>query len=86
MTAAIRSIKHTTQPFSIDKGFPIPGPNAKGNNAKYPWAEMEVGDSFVMDRPQVHASKAAVGYARRHGWKFATRKIDDNHTRVWRTA
>ncbi len=63
----------------IDKNVPLP--------ARFPFEQMEVGDSFVvpsgMHRTTV--SIAALRYGRKHRMKFITRKMPDGTIRCWRT-
>lgn len=40
--------------IKIEKGIPIP--EGRPRNRIYPWAEMEVGDSFVVQKPQTICS------------------------------
>lgn len=76
--------------IKLEKGVPIPE-SPKSFASKYPWGQMEVGDSFLI--PQIdnepiqstreRASKA-VSYAKRHkNINFCTRKVDGG-IRVWR--
>lgn len=66
----------------IDKGIPLPpqGPAQR----KYPWIEMEVGDSFVV-RVGTHTARCLAGNASR---KYAPKKFrhgaSDGVTRIWR--
>ena len=71
------------QQFQIEKGVPIPG--AGRSAAKYPLAEMEVGDSFFTDveRDRIYTAVSYFGY--RNNKKFSVRKVDGGF-RVWRTA
>lgn len=72
--------------IEIDKDIPIP-PDSRGS-AHYPWADMEIGDSFP-----VHISKCGGVSSSAHTWgvkqtperKFTIRKISDIEYRVWRT-
>ena len=67
--------------FTIDKDRPIP---ARRYSFKYPFGEMEVGDSFLAENKK--AVSAAHAWASAHpGVKFATRSEGDG-TRVWRLA
>jgi hypothetical protein len=65
----------------VDRGIPMPAPHAR----KYPWKELEIGDSFLMGgkpRQVAHAvSRASRAYKR----KFSYRKTSEG-VRVWRTA
>jgi hypothetical protein len=71
--------------IEIEKGVPIPPP--KGGAVKYPFADMEIGDSFAAPgvpdrtlRPQV--SKANTRFP---GRRFVCRAIG-GLLRVWRVA
>jgi hypothetical protein len=66
--------------MKIEKSIPIP--------SRYPFGQMEVGDSFVIP-PEMNRSTVAVyawRYAQQHGRKFTTRKMPDGTYRCWRTA
>jgi hypothetical protein len=75
--------------IAIDKNVPLPqrtwgGPG--GRPPKYPWAEMEVGDSFfVLNATTDNLSAAGTMAAKRSGRKFTTRK-ENGGVRVWRIA
>lgn len=70
--------------FEIEKDKPIPP------RRKYPFEDMEVGDSFFAPRDDFpHAGDAARVYAhhRKGKVKFRTRNVTENGvngTRVWR--
>jgi hypothetical protein len=64
----------------IDKGIPMP--------RKFPFEEMEVGDSFVVP-PDTHRTTvniAAKRFGDKHNMKFATRTMPDRTLRCWRIA
>lgn len=64
--------------FVIEKNVPMPV-----SRGKYPFRDMQVGDSFVADEK---ARGAAVAFASRvDGVKFAIRK-EGEKVRIWRTA
>lgn len=68
--------------YAIEKGVPPPEQISK---AKYPFPEMEVGDSFVAPQSDIDKVRFAAGQmARRKGMKFATRRMDDGTYRIWR--
>lgn len=73
--------------IQIDKDIPLPSSRGRGNrHSKYPWRELEVGDSFLhecLEQRLVGAQAASV--ARRLGHKYATRKTPEG-IRVWRIA
>ena len=84
--------------ITIDKNVPIPeskfGQGGFGRKPKYPFADMEVGDSFLVKcirkqrgRVQTRLCNAASIYKRKHDRKtdFTTRASDDEGgIRVWR--
>lgn len=72
--------------YTIEKNVPLPSPQRAGRPAKYPWREMRVGDSFVIDKPTQQAATRGREAGRSLGMKFSCRKIDANHTRIWRVA
>lgn len=74
--------------ISIDKGIPVPK-NNRGRPAKYPFASMDIGDSFVSDGDGSNTSgckayNAARQYGRAHGMKFSGRKEGEGKVRIWR--
>lgn len=80
--------------YEIEKGVEMPAAvNSGGRKAKYPWAKMEIGDSFFvpangcsMRNVQDRFASAAAQWAKRHGSKFATRQVKEPEpgVRVWR--
>ena len=70
----------------IDSHVPAPGA-ASGRPRKYPWLELEVGQSFLF--PQFITSggaAAAMSYASKtYGLKFTVRKTPEGY-RCWRIA
>ena len=76
--------------YRVEKGVPLPlSAGQKGKN-KYPWYEMEVGDSFFVPgdkRGSVHNS--ASGIKSRTGLCFSCSVVTENGVkgvRVWRIA
>lgn len=76
----------------IDRDIPIPESRTHGGRrgasggatGKYPWAEMEVGDSFLVKNVrQQHMGQLASAAGARLGRKFSTRTVE-NGVRVWR--
>lgn len=65
--------------IKIDKGVPIP-PRRAGAH-KYPWYDMEIGDSFFTEEEKVRAAASKIGP--RTGHRYATRAEGDGY-RVWR--
>lgn len=70
----------------IEKGIPIP---LRGQYSKYPFGQMKIGDSFLIEEKHVASkvSQAAAQFARRakKPLKFAVRHTPDGH-RCWRIA
>jgi hypothetical protein len=67
--------------ITIDKGVPMP----VGSATKYPWLQMEIGDSFFTN---VSTSTMGAGHsarAKKDGHKYVTRK-EGTGCRVWRVA
>lgn len=64
--------------FPIEKDVPIPEPT------KYPFAEMEVGDSFFDDQSSEGRIRGEAGRQSIGGKKFKVKKTPDGY-RVWRT-
>ena len=73
--------------YALDE--PLPGRSRQG--AKYDFSLMAVGDSVVlpMTQPQVWSRvqswRNAKTHRERHSWEFATRKLNETETRLWRT-
>lgn len=69
--------------YEVEKGVPL---TKAATTTKYPWAEMEPGDSFFVegggDRRSV-VSSVASARGRRTGEKYTIRKVDGGF-RVWR--
>ena len=74
--------------IKIEKGVPVPPKSRNGGRKlKYPFDQMEVGDSFAANAPQNTVLSSARAYARRNpGMTFTTREIDKKSCRVWRIA
>lgn len=66
----------------IEKNIPL-----RGIPSKYPLAKMEVGDSFsapIENRTKI--SSSITSYKLKDPEKvFATRRVDENTLRIWRT-
>lgn len=70
--------------FKLSKSVPLPGTQGGEGIARYPFAEMDVGDSFLVPHSLSESVKAACySYGRRHRMKFVSRKVG-NGRRVWR--
>lgn len=69
--------------FQIERGVPMPAVRSSG--AKYPFADMEVGDSFTAPEiERTRISGACQNKARQGDKKFTIRKTGDGFIRVWR--
>jgi hypothetical protein len=70
----------------IERGVPCPG----DYHRTYPWRQMQIGDSFFIEKPSKVVSAAACCFASRHsGYRFVTRKVRENGrsgTRCWRVS
>ena len=82
--------------FNIETDVPTPASQRWGGiNQKYPWEDMNAGDSFEVPlngktgtQLQRNLHNAAYGWALRHHLldaKFSTRQTEDG-VRIWRTA
>lgn len=67
---------------AIDKTIPLPRGKTQG---KYPWREMEVGDSFLFPAEKAFPRQAARTAGQRLNRKFTVRKTDEGF-RCWRIA
>ena len=63
--------------MKVDKGIPMPG--------RYPFDEMEIGDSFLLppNTKLISAQVAALRFRKKTGKYFSFRKMPDG-IRVWR--
>lgn len=71
--------------ITIEKGIPIPN-DGRGRIPKYPWNEMEVGDSFfAAGMTTKELGSSLVGARKRTGKNFTSRTVEGG-VRVWRIA
>jgi len=90
--------------FKIEKNIALPevrrnSPPPPVREPKYPFAKMEVGDSFAIKKTKMEAKRrkqedgklspprvaaAAYQYGRKHNMKFQYRILEDESVRVWR--
>ena len=77
--------------FKVEKGVALPD---RVEQSKYPFAEMEVGDSFLTGASDLQVDRDSVGsrafaaswrYGRKHNMKFASRR-EGEFFRIWRIA
>ena len=73
--------------MKIEKGIPI-GSQRANLQTKYPFKEMEIGDSFVVPKDELpkNGGCGLHNSARYVGVKIATRTQTDGSVRVWRVA
>lgn len=64
----------------IEKGIPMPDTSEHGNT-KYPFHELEIGDSFLCNSRWSHQ---LCSDRSRNGKKFIARKQPDGRYRIWR--
>lgn len=68
--------------INIDKNVPIP--EKVGRECKYPWRQMEIGDSFFIEGKRTNNMCSLIAAAgKRIGRKFISRTIG-NGVRIWR--
>lgn len=72
--------------FAIDKNVPAPaGSGRRGAPAKYPFSEMEFGDSFEVDSTKSQSVRtSAAQFGRRTGRKFSVKQAGPGKHRCWR--
>ena len=71
--------------FKVDSAVDMPVTRNR-TAVKYPFATMQVGDSFEITDNKVAktVSTSASSYGKRHGVKFSVRKVSDGLWRCWR--
>jgi hypothetical protein len=70
--------------MKIEKAIPIP-PRHVHFNQKYPFRDMEVGESVALPAEAIHKARdAAYAYAKANKKKFTVRKISETEYRCWR--
>lgn len=75
--------------YKIEKD--VPTPEKSTTRKKYPWEEMDIGDSVFVprtDAPYYAVASSAYNYATRARKTFRTHRVrgEQPGTRVWRTA
>ncbi len=72
--------------ITVDKSGPPPPPRPLHKNLKYPWHDMDVGDSFVVPETKVRGIRSVAEIASlRYGKRFVHGMDPRGQTRVWRT-
>lgn len=70
----------------IDQDVPLPSARAP-KKTKYPFAEMEVGESFLIPKKKTDNCRSAANqFSRRHQpeWRFSVYKENEKQSRCWR--
>ncbi len=68
--------------IQIDKNIPIP--KGRSSYARYPWRELQVGDSFfVLNKVAAGISGYFAPLRRKYGLRFTSRSVDGG-VRIWR--
>lgn len=72
----------------IIKGAKVPPTRPPlGSRSRYPFLDMEIGDSFVVEEKNAESARAiAYKIAKRYGVKFVGRKMKDGSVQFWRVA
>lgn len=71
--------------IEVEKNIPIPNTALVHGNTKYPFNEMEVGDSFKINGSKQNCHSAVAGANHRFpGKRFKVVKTDEGY-RCWRT-
>ncbi|WP_157677858.1 hypothetical protein [Burkholderia ubonensis] len=87
-TQASRPATEAAPGFVIEKGLPIPRA-ARGRRPRYPFAKLEIGDSFFVAGKGAallkELSNCANYHRRHHGGNFVVRSVDGG-VRAWRVA
>lgn len=77
--------EQTNNEYEIESGIPIPPAQTRGRiGPKYPWNEMEIGDSFVYPKSIKAARGVIYGAGKKSGKKFTARELN-GQVRIWRT-
>jgi hypothetical protein len=72
--------------LEIEKNVPAPSQNGAGRPAKYPFAQMQPGDSIFVPGLKTAPGGTMTKHIMLHpGQKFATRK-EEGGMRIWRIA
>jgi hypothetical protein len=70
--------------MQIDRNIPLPKPQRASKPSKYPWSEMEIGDSFMVEGKTTAQMSGRVRYAEKTtGFAFTSRSVEGG-CRIWR--
>jgi hypothetical protein len=71
--------------FKVEKGIPLLD-NRKTKNRRYPWRQLDVGDSFFIPEVTVKSICGSLSYARKSTHcAFSCRAVEGG-VRIWRIA
>lgn len=71
--------------YMIEKDIEIP--EARNGRSRYPFAQMEPGDTFAVPAEENKGVRSAAhSYGKRHNQTFTCRRQPDGKVRVWRVA
>ena len=73
--------------IAIDKNIPVPTGKSRLREGKYPFANMEVGDSFFISEESRRVWTASYGWGKRNAAKFRMTALSEGGAegvRVWR--
>jgi|ETNmetMinimDraft_26_1059896.scaffolds.fasta_scaffold296315_1 hypothetical protein len=78
--------------YVIEKNVPMPAKRLNGGrNGKYPWHELEIGESFVIPKKEITLGQLHRGWRpqppknlRETGYRVSTRNLPEQGIRVWR--
>jgi hypothetical protein len=71
--------------FKIEDEHAIPAARQhNGRREKYPWSQMEIGDSFFVEKGEVRKIAGAACHAGRRANKKFVVRVADGGVRAWR--
>lgn len=74
--------------YPVEKGIPLPPKSKTGPRTRYPFEEMQVGDSFLVPDGKAKNRALAIAMTRAGkmlGTQYTQRQVSDG-VRVWRIA
>lgn len=73
--------------FEIESDIPVPATRMRKART-YPFADMEIGDSFAIPADVPHNRVRIAGYqfGRRHNRKYTVQRVNGERYRCWRVA
>jgi hypothetical protein len=75
--------------FAIETDVPLPANRGRSTVHRFPFGEMQVGQSFALptDKLRNAAARSANAFSKHNpGYKFVTRAVGDGSFRLWRIA